>query len=387
LSLLAFDMVLPTSSTATTAQRWVLIGATEAGGKDREIPLVGKRIVVGRRPDRDLVILHPTVSGCHAEILRQDDLLFVRDLGSTNGTRVNEKRIDQQTPLQPGDRLCIGHVEMWVQKRGDQEGGATLMADSVESSRILGFGRLLTDPAIIPYFQPIVSIKDGNLTGYEVLARSELPGFETPGKMIATAEQMGLEHEFSEVCRMVGLEHSFRLPEKQRLYLNTHSEEIGDPDLIESLYKLRRMDPNQKITLEIHEALVTNQKMMTELRAQLNDLDIQLAYDDFGAGQTRLLDLSEVPPDTLKFDISLIKGLHDAGPKRQQMVATLVSMVLDFEITPLAEGIETREDLEICRDIGFELAQGFFIERPQPAEYFARLTGEIAGETMIARGR
>jgi len=118
----------------------------------------------------------------------------------------------------------------------------------------------------------------------------------------------------------------------------------------------------------------------------LKDLNIQLAYDDFGVGQTRLLDLSEIPPDTLKFDMSLVQGLYRAGIKRQQMVATLVMMVRDFGITPLAEGIESREDMEICRKIGFQLAQGYFFGHPHPADHFDFSHGETVlsgGETMV----
>lgn len=370
--------------TGIAATRWVLIGATGVGEKDREIPITGVRTVIGRRPDQDLVISHPTVSGRHAEILRKDNSLLVQDLGSTNGTRVNEQRIDHPTKLSSGDRLCLGNVEMRIENPADQFYGGTIVADSAETtSRFLALGRLLSEPAVIPYFQPILNLKDGELTGYEVLARSEVPGFETPYQMIAAAEQMGLEHEFSHVCRVVGIQHGESLTEKRRLYLNTHAAEVGDPDLIESLYQLRKMASDQELTLEIHEALVTNQRAMTELRAQLNDLDIQIAYDDFGAGQTRLLDLSEVPPDVLKFDISLIKGLSEAGPKRQQMVATLVSMVLDFGITPLAEGVETRADMEICLDIGFELGQGYFFQRPHPVEFFSQVS---AGDTDLQLG-
>ena len=294
-----------------TGNRWVLVGATGVGERDREIPLTGRRIVIGRRPERDLVISHPTVSGCHAEIVRLDDSLFITDLNSTNGTRVNERRTDRQTPLLSGDRIRLGSVEMMIELRSTEpQDGATLMADSFEmTSRFLGFERLLNEPAIVPYYQPIVSLKDGDLVGYEVLARSAVPGFETPLRMIETAEQMRLEHEFSDVCRVVGVQQSSCLAENRRLYLNTHREEIGNPELLASLKRMREAAPRQEITLEIHEALVTNLEVMTELRGQLNELDIQLAYDDFGAGQTRLLDLSEVPPDVLKFDISLIRGL------------------------------------------------------------------------------
>lgn len=365
-------------------ERWVLIGATGLGEKDREIPLIGQRVLAGRHPDRNLVISHPTVSGLHAEFVSQDGLLFINDLGSTNGTRVNEQRIEQRTPLHPGDRIRLGSVEMRVKQRATESGGGTMVASSFEmTSRFLGFERLLNEPAVIPYFQPIVSMQEGDIVGFEVLARSAVPGFETPNRMIAAAEQMGLEHEFSDVCRVVGIQHSSRLAQNGRLYLNTHPQEIGDPELVESLVRLRRLAPEQEVTLEIHEALVTNLNVMAELRSQLNDLDIQLAYDDFGAGQTRLLDLSEVPPDTLKFDMSLIRGLHAAGPKRQQMVATLVTMVVGFGITPLAEGVETREDMETCREIGFELAQGYFFGRPRPADQFDGSPGETSIQTSF----
>jgi EAL domain-containing protein (putative c-di-GMP-specific phosphodiesterase class I) len=100
------------------------------------------------------------------------------------------------------------------------------------------------------------------------------------------------------------------------------------------------------------------------LRRQLNDLSIELAYDDFGAGQARMLDLVEVPPDVLKFDISLIRNINNASPKRHKMVRTLVEMVRDFGISPLAEGIETSAEAETCLHLGFELAQGFYFGRP-----------------------
>ena len=360
--------------------RWVLVGATGVGERDREIPLSGRRIVIGRRPERDLVISHPTVSSLHAEIVRRDDSLFITDLNSTNGTRVNERRIDQQTPLKSGDQIRFGSLEMMIELRSmEPQDGGRLMVNSFEmTSRFLGFERLLNELAIVPHYQPIVSLRDRGLVAYEVLARSAASGFETPARMIKTAEQMQLEHDFSDVCRVVGVQHSSCLAENRRLYLNTHREEIGTPELLASLKRLREAAPHQEITLEIHEALVTNLWAMTELRGHLNELNIQLAYDDFGAGPARLLALSEVPPDVLKFDISLIRGLAAVGWKRQQMVATLVLMALDFGIAPLAKGVESEKDMEICRKIGFELAQGYFFGRPRPADRFDTSTSETA---------
>lgn len=134
---------------------------------------------------------------------------------------------------------------------------------------------------------------------------------------------------------------------------------------------IREISPSQPITLEIHEAAVTDVETMRELRKNLVDLKIGLAYDDFGAGQNRLTELVEVRPDYLKFDMGLIRDIHLASEKRQHMLQTLVRMALDLGIVPLAEGIESEEEGRVCSALGFQLAQGFFYGRPAPARYIA----------------
>ena len=116
--------------------------------------------------------------------------------------------------------------------------------------------------------------------------------------------------------------------------------------------------------LEIHEAAVTDLAAMAVLQSHLNDLQISLAYDDFGAGQARMLDLIEVPPDILKFDISLVRDIDQSSEKHITLVQTLVAMVRDLGISPLAEGIESEAEAATCLEIGFELAQGFHFGRP-----------------------
>ena len=109
---------------------------------------------------------------------------------------------------------------------------------------------------------------------------------------------------------------------------------------------------------------------MRNLRARLKELNIGIAYDDFGAGQTRLSELTEAPPDYLKFDISLIRGIDQAPPERQRMLASLVQMVTELGVNPLAEGIETAAEADVCRNIGFQTAQGFHFGRPAPVRQF-----------------
>ena len=109
-----------------------------------------------------------------------------------------------------------------------------------------------------------------------------------------------------------------------------------------------------------------------------NDFDSGLAFDDFGVGQTRLDHLPKVHPDYLKFDISLIRSIHQASGEHQNMVANLVRMTKEMGIVSLAEGVETKEEHEACAQLGFDLVQGYFIGRPVP---YQELGAVADGET------
>lgn len=344
---------------------WYLCGSIAEGDRVREVFLSQNRFQAGRRSVCDLRLAWPTVSGLHAEFLVVADALFLRDLGSTNGTFVNGRRITTDTPLSEGDVIHFGGVEFRLRKRSEEDARGTMNWSSCNlTARLEGFDELVYGTGLVPHYQPIVRLSNSATLGFEVLARSCIPDFPTPREMFETAEQLDRENELSEVCRREGVRQSAEMPVSKRLYLNTHPTELRSGSLIESLKSLRSQAPSQALSLEIHEAAVTDLDAMAELHAGLTDLDIQLAYDDFGAGQARLLDLVEVPPDVLKFDISLVRDIHKASPKRQKMVGTLVSMVQDFGITPLAEGVETLEEAKACSELGFELAQGFYFGRP-----------------------
>ncbi len=106
---------------------------------------------------------------------------------------------------------------------------------------------------------------------------------------------------------------------------------------------------------------------MRGLREALTDLEIQLAYDDFGSGQTRLMELVEVPPDVVKFDIRFVRGLPFASQQRIETTRSIIRMVKGLGALALAEGVETDEEAQVCRDCGFDLAQGYLFGRPVPA--------------------
>lgn len=354
------------------AEPWQLSGRSGPDAALQTIVISQQPFTVGRHPDNDLSVDNPTVSRRHAELVLTEAGLSVRDLGSTNGTFVNGRRVRDVERIQNGDRLQFGAAMYTARPCGRAQTMATLSEDM--GGVVLAyaqFDKLLSEPAVVPHFQPIVRLDDSRGVGYEVLARSRLPGLETPYDMFRVAAELGLEQELSRLMRQEGLRIGRTLAPGSEFYLNTHPAELECPKLLDSLTQLRAEFPEAAIVLEIHEGAATSSAMLASLWERCDSLDIRLAYDDFGAGQSRLLELAEVPPHVIKFDMQLIRGIDRFPKERRQMVASLVQIARNLGVVTLAEGVETREEAAACREAGFELAQGFFFGRPSPAKAWA----------------
>lgn len=365
----------PTKDEAGSAL-WELRGGLTPNAPVQPIPIIAQPFSIGRDFESSLSLANPTISRHHAELMLVDKDLLVRDLDSRNGTYLNGRRVKTYERLQDGDMLQFGAALFTVHAKGARampRSPAEQCATQVEfdmgqyALANLEFDRLLTDPAVIPHFQPIVRLNDRQQVGFEVLARSRLIGLETPDAMFRVAVERGLEVELSDLVRRESLAIAKQQGLHGDLYLNTHPAELHRPGLVEALRQLRRDFPEVGIVVEIHESAVTSSQSLSHLRKQLKDLNIRLAYDDFGAGQSRLMELADVPPEVLKFDMRLIRGLTRAPDERQNMLRSLVQMVRDLAVIPLAEGIETGEEAIVCRELGFELGQGYFFGRPSAA--------------------
>ncbi len=350
---------------------WFLSGQTSEGEAVRHVPIYSFPFRIGRRTDVSLSLAYSTVSGVHAEILETNAGLLLRDLESTNGTFVNGIRVDGQLLLAQNDLVQIADVPFRVRRQSSETGGMTVATRVCDYAlALVQFDQLMTRRAVIPCFQPVVDLRSGQTVGYEALGRSAVYGLEMPEAMFQAASQLDLQVELSRMFRWEAVRASSGLEKPPHLFLNTHPEELSDPGLVEALQGLRTVSPRQPITLEIHESAATDASKMRGLQSVLTDLDMKWAYDDFGAGQDRLVQLVEVRPDYIKFDMGLIRGIDRASAPRQTMLETLVKMVLDLGIVALAEGIETAGEGATCRQIGFQLAQGFHYGKPARASCF-----------------
>lgn len=344
---------------------WTL---TEFGSGDqqrRTIKVPTKRVTVGRGDDADLCIAVSSISKRHAELWTDDNGLHVMDLGSTNGTHHNGKLI-HTAKLAVGDLLQFANAVFRVGCAEESFNDGTMEERLIPwAQTLMTFERLLSQCAVVPHFQPIITMDRRNTPGYEVLARSNLPELASPAAMFEVAERLGQQASLSELMRdeaarlMTGWNRC-----EPVVYLNTHPAEFGTERMMESLRQLASDYPQLQFMIEIHEGAVTRIDQMRSLRDEIKGLGMKLSYDDFGAGQGRLLELVEVPPDVLKFDMQLIRDIDRASRNRQDLLRSLIHIAKDSGSITLAEGVETEAEHQACVELGFELGQGFLYGRP-----------------------
>jgi len=348
--------------------QWSLVGRPSDDSESRCFPLAPLPFQIGRRAGLSLTLPRQTVSGRHAELVVAGGCLTVRDLGSTNGTYVNGERIHSERVLADEDLIQFADVPFRLIHSAQLDNGSHTRRENLcdHALALVQFDRLFEERMLIPHYQPIIELHTGRCVAHEVLARSRLVGLEMPNVMFATAAQLGLAVELSQSIRVLSVDDCGKLSESPHLFLNTHPSELLETDrLLEDCAALRQQSTSLRITLEIHEAAITDVVAMTELRSRLEELDITLAFDDFGAGQARLAELAAVQPEYVKFDRRMIQPTTSSESSRK-LVASLVSMVRDLGVLPLAEGVETQNEADTCVEMGFILAQGYFFGRPKP---------------------
>ncbi len=362
------------------ASNWYLEGAGAAGSV-LIIPIDPIPFFVGRGDASELTIATADISRRHALIDTDGHGgLEVHDLGSTNGTCVNGERVTDVTPIHDGDVIHFGYSEFRLKFRSHARAGSARVAAAADNTRLAlsrmalphafprqekEFRELLEEKLLSVAFQPIVNFSDRKVIAYEVLGRGRHPDLPSaPVPLFALAAAFDSEVELSQAFRAEGAWASRRKDSPPRLFMNSHPREMFTPELYASLEYLRLAVPNLEITLEVDETAITEVSKMRVMAQRIRDMGISLAYDDFGVGQARINELAEVPPDVVKFDISLIRAIDKASSNKQQVVSKLVHIVKDLGSVPLAEGVETEEEAAVCLSMGFELCQGYLTGRP-----------------------
>ena len=210
-------------------------------------------------------------------------------------------------------------------------------------------------------FQPIVDLRNGGVVGVEALARFQVEPKWSPDFWFGEAWKASLGLELELAALLAALRSAVPLLAKGlRVSVNLSPEAVVSAEFLELLPTLR----TNLLLVEITEhAQVDDYDALAQLVGKLRELGGKLAVDDVGAGFASLQHILRLAPDEIKLDVGLTRGI-DVDRARRALALGLVSFAAELGCSVVAEGIETREELDTLRSLGVSLGQGFFLGRP-----------------------
>ena len=231
---------------------------------------------------------------------------------------------------------------------------------------------MLARRALTAHFQPIVQLKDGQVVAHESLIRGPLDSpLRSPNALFSAARAEDLSVELEQACLREGLRSWTTKAQDKRLFLNLSAqaivqiiENLSLSGLIKALDAATVSPAALVIEVTEHEH-VTDLPRLIEVASTLRTQGVRFALDDFGDGRSSLRLWAELRPEFVKIDKYFIHDLQNHAFKVQTLKG-LTRFAETFGTTLVAEGIETEAELQIVRDLGIELGQGYFLGRPEP---------------------
>lgn len=240
-------------------------------------------------------------------------------------------------------------------------------------------------------YQPIVDLRTDVIVGVEGLLRWAHPvhGTVSPGEFIPLAEESDLINRIgAHMVRMATRDMTQHSRDRFSLQLNVNlsARQLDDPGLLPSVRKalVETGLPAQSLCLEVTEsALMRDSATAARTLGELRELGALLAIDDFGTGYSSLAQLQSLPLDSLKIDRSFVAKLGGSADA-EAIVTSIIAMAHAVNLTVVAEGAETAQQLGILKRLGCDRAQGFYLGRPAPIE---ELFDTDAGPNLRAQPR
>jgi diguanylate cyclase (GGDEF)-like protein len=223
------------------------------------------------------------------------------------------------------------------------------------------------------YYQPIVSLEEGRLCGFEALLRWQHPtrGLVLPSDFVAAAEETGMivpigNWVMQEACRQMRT-WSDEFPECSALMINVNlsARQCLQPDLVHAVARVLEETglPPERLKLEVTESVVLeNSEGVATILKDLRRLGVQLGLDDFGMGYSALSYLRRFPFQTLKIDRSFVGAMQEGG--NSEIIRAIISLASGLAMDVTAEGVETADQVKRLKDLACEFGQGFYFHKP-----------------------
>jgi PAS domain S-box-containing protein len=246
------------------------------------------------------------------------------------------------------------------------------------------------------FYQPIVSLQTGKITGFEALTRWQRPeGMLSPIEFIPVAEETGLiipmnRQMLREACRdLLSWQAQFPSTPRMTMSVNITPKEFAQPDLAGEMGKILKetgFDPGC-LQVEIVETIAMGDAEKSgEVLTQLKALGVRLSIDDFGTGYSSLSRLRRIPVDTLKIDRAFIMNM-DTDPENREIVRTIILLAHNLGLKVVAEGTETEGHINLLKQLNCEMAQGYFYSRPADDQAMLQLLAKNQSALAATTGK
>lgn len=234
----------------------------------------------------------------------------------------------------------------------------------------------LSEGSIVPWYQPQVSAKSGDLVGAEALVRwvDLKKGVRFPGSFLPAATEAGYMEAIDQSVRHQAMRMTARLLQQSpipfHIGLNVSASLLADPGCVDLLLEevdTAGLTPSQ-VSIEILEAVMIDEFAAAPIRASVASLSrhgFRIELDDFGTGHSSISSLRDLHVDRVKIDRSFISGI-DTDPGLQKFTRALIQLARSLDICVLAEGVETESERQWLADNGCDVIQGFLISKAIP---------------------
>ena len=238
----------------------------------------------------------------------------------------------------------------------------------LNEKKISDFFKIINEKKIKSVFQPIVSLKTGEIVSFEALNRITLEScqinIEELFKIANTLEQ---SWKLDQLCRKCAIKASQQMPLGKKLFINVDANILLDQDFVQGFTKeyLKKyhLDSNN-IVFELSETTsIEDKHLFKQAVRHYRSQGFEIAIDDVGSGYSNLNRINHTQPEYLKLDRELIQDIH-LNKDKHTMVEVMVNYCKEMNYKLIVEGIETKEELECLIQLGVEYGQGYYLKKP-----------------------
>ena len=301
--------------------------------------------------------------------------------------------------MAPGDgdesEKLLKHADMAMSRAKNDSRGTFSFFESGMDARAqsrrkieLDLRDAIQNDVLRPYYQPLIDLSTGRITGFEALVRWPHPerGMVSPADFIPVAEETGLINGLGGLMLKRACMDAALWPDDVRVAVNLSPLQFRAGNLLSVVMEALKQSglPAKRLELEITETLLLEKSSQVQATLHaLRALGVRISMDDFGTGYSSLSYLRSFPFDKIKIDQSFVRGLG-TNNDAQAIVRAIISLGVGLGVTITAEGVETEAELACLRTEGCHEGQGFLFSHARPnAEIVAMLKAQLSADAGV----